>query len=144
MLANGSCQTHTGPVVLPHPRSRDWPRGWDGGAPVMMESSGGVRRKFHWISYPPSVYFPALTLLSIPGPPWISHCGSHVGNCRPIPYLWQGLQEEHLPSPSASCPSWAAEGPSWSHWWQSPLSCRKQRTRLKPKSCCKTERERNW
>lgn len=31
-------------------------------------------------------------------------------------YLWRGLREERQPSPSASCPSWAARGPSWSRW----------------------------
>lgn len=58
--------------------------------------------------------------------PCINQGGFHVRNCRSCSYLWQGLQVGRLPSPSASCPSVAAVGPSWSHWWQSPLSCRKK------------------
>lgn len=58
--------------------------------------------------------------------PCINQGGFHLRNCRSCSYLWQGLQVGHLPSPSVSCPSVAAVGPSWSHWWQSPLSCRKK------------------
>lgn len=76
---------------------------------------------------PPSIYYsPALTPHLTPGPPL--HQGDfHVRNCRSCFYLWQGLQVARLPSPSASCPSLAAVGPSWSRWLQSPLSCRKKK-----------------
>lgn len=64
----------------------------------------------------PSSYSSALILHLTPGLALHQSRWLHLGNCRPGSYLWQGLQVEHLPSSSASYPSVAAVGPSWSHW----------------------------